>query len=614
MYQLHLLIYFQLNKINQIKQNQIYQLIKQIIINGYSKKHSRKQILCTRLSCWFKSNYLFIIKQIKLLQKQKKIFESLGIQTYQKLQHKDSSKHFKYYQNKKFKKYIIFFLNKILTLYTSFYFLQKNINPQKQSIITLLIPKEIMNSSNTLMDELKFLQSRTCNILKVHNLIMDVAQEDSIPCYQSPLFGKNNYREFFGGGGFLPENAFTYSGSYVLSEAVINNTNTIENSKRYLRAGPRKHNYFDPKHVKAAIVTCGGLCPGLNVVIRELFMCLYYNYGVKEIYGIKYGYRGFYQYEWELLTVERVKNIQREGGTILGTSRGGFDKDKMVENLIKRGINQVYCLGGDGTHRGINILFQEIMAKKLNITIVGIPKTIDNDIPIIDKSFGFETSVEEAVKAIQSAYVEAHCVEYGVGLVRLMGRSAGFIAMEATNASRDVHVCLVPEFKFNLYGKNGVLEYVYQRLLKKRVCLVVVAEGAGDAVLDGKIEKSGERDASGNVKLSDIGSYLQKEIVEYGKQRQLDITLKYINPTYMIRTVPANSLDRKMCMQLAQNAVHGSMAGYTGFTVGHINNRIAYIPLEQIINFGTNRCIKPEDRDWQRLLASNGQPNFQNKQ
>ncbi|KAL4469541.1 hypothetical protein ABPG74_004794 [Tetrahymena malaccensis] len=475
------------------------------------------------------------------------------------------------------------------------------------------IPKEILNASNTLMEEVKNLESRTCNILKVPNLIIEVPQ-DEIPCYLSPLYGENNYREVFGGGGFLPDTAFVYTGSYVLSDAVIGKNQSLDQSKRYVRAGPRKHNYFNPQQVKAAIVTCGGLCPGLNVVIREIFMCLYFNYGVRTIYGIKYGYKGFYQYDWQELTVKDVKEIQRLGGTVLGSSRGGFDKDKIVDNLVKHGITHVYCLGGDGTHRGIQALFNEVRSRKLNISIVGIPKTIDNDIPIIDKSFGFETSVEEAVKAIQSAHVEAHCAEYGVGLVRLMGRYAGFIAMEATNASRDAHVCLVPEFKFNLYGEEGVLEYVYQRLLAKRNCIVVVAEGAGEAVLDAQFSNSGEKDASGNTKLSDIGAFLQKEIVDYGKKKGMEVTLKYINPTYMIRTVPANALDRKMCTQLAQNAVHGAMAGFTGFTVGHVNNRLCYIPLDEICKEGSGRRIKAEDRAWQRLLASTGQPSFLKKE
>jgi len=191
--------------------------------------------------------------------------------------------------------------------------------------------------------------------------------------------------------------------------------------------------------------------------------------------------------------------------------------------------------------------------------------------------------------------------------VRLMGRSAGFIAMEACNASRDVNICLVPEFKFQIYGDEGLLEYVYQFLLKNRSCVIVVAEGAGDALVDADlgIDKS-KKDASGNVQLGDIGAFLQKQIVDYGKKKNMEITLKYINPTYMIRTVPANTLDRKMCTQLAQNAVHGAMAGYTGFTIGHVNNRVSLIPLDEITVEGSGRKIHPEDRTWQRLLASTG--------
>ncbi|EGR33429.1 phosphofructokinase family protein, putative [Ichthyophthirius multifiliis] len=494
----------------------------------------------------------------------------------------------------------------------------KRLNSKKKTIVFIhqmdnTIPKEILNAKNTLMEEIKNLESRTCNILKVPNLISEAHLEE-IPCYLSPLYGKNNYREVFGGGGYLPDGAFVYTGSYVLSDANISQLQSLENTKRYVRGGPRKHNYFHPSQVKSAIVTCGGLCPGLNVVIRELFLCLFFNYGVKDIYGISYGYRGFYLYDWKKLELKDVQEIQRLGGTILGSSRGGFDGEKIIENLIKNEINHVYCLGGDGTHRGIQALYNLIKQKQLNIVICGIPKTIDNDIPVIDKSFGFETSVEEAVNAITSASVEAHCAEYGVGLVRLMGRHAGFIAMEATNASRDANVCLVPEFKFQIYGEDGVLEYIYRRLLVKKHCVVVVAEGAGEAAIDAHLSHSNEKDASGNNKLADIGIFLQKEIVEYGKQKGIEITLKYINPTYMIRTVPANALDRKMCAQLSQNAVHGAMAGFTGFTVGHINGRLSYIPLDEICKENSTRRIKPEDRAWQRLLASTGQPTFLSKE
>jgi 6-phosphofructokinase 1 len=256
--------------------------------------------------------------------------------------------------------------------------------------------------------------------------------------------------------------------------------------KAFMRAGPRLHISFKPETVKVAIVTCGGLCPGLNVVIREIVMSLYYNYGVKTIYGIKWGYSGFYEdnfKHWIPLSPNVVTDIHTQGGTILGSSRGGFDAIKICDALETKGINMIFGIGGDGTQRGIASLNEEINKRKLKIVLAGIPKTIDNDIPLIDRSFGFESAVEEAVKAISSANVEANCVPNGIGLVKLFGRSCGFIAMEATMASRDVNICLIPEAKYNLYGEKGLLSFIFKRLKLKGHCVIVVAEGAGNFFL-----------------------------------------------------------------------------------------------------------------------------------
>lgn len=284
------------------------------------------------------------------------------------------------------------------------------------------------------------------------------------------------------GGGFMSEKAFNKP----------DDVYTFEDHS-YIKAGPRLHIAFQPETVKVAIVTCGGLCPGksndnsgLNVVIRELVMSLWFNYGVKTIYGIKWGYAGFYEdnmKNWINLTPNVVTDIHHQGGTILGTSRGGFDADKIIEALVKNEINMVFSIGGDGTHRGIAALNEEIIKRNLKIVLGGIPKTIDNDIPLIDRSFGFESSIEEAVKVISSANVEANCVHNGIGLVKLFGRACGFIALQSTQASRDVNICLIPEAKFNLYGENGLLGFIFKRLKIKGHCVIVVAEGAGKFIL-----------------------------------------------------------------------------------------------------------------------------------
>ncbi|KAG8643361.1 hypothetical protein MANES_11G031700v8 [Manihot esculenta] len=347
----------------------------------------------------------------------------------------------------------------------------------------------------------------------------------------------------------------------------------------FRRAGPRQKVYFKSDEVHACIVTCGGLCPGLNTVIRELVCGLHHMYGVNKVLGIEGGYRGFYARNTVPLSPKVVNDIHKRGGTILGTSRGGYDTSKIVDSIQDRGINQVYIIGGDGTQRGASVIFEEIRRRGLKVAVVGIPKTIDNDIPVIDKSFGFDTAVEEAQRAINAAHVEAESVENGIGVVKLMGRYSGFIAMYATLASRDVDCCLIPESPFYLEGPGGLFEFIRKRLKEHGHMVIVIAEGAGQELLCESIRAMDQKDASGNKLLQDVGLWISQKIKDhFASQQKMNITLKYIDPTYMIRAIPSNASDNVYCTLLAHSAIHGAMAGYTGFTVGPVNGRHAYIP------------------------------------
>ncbi|XP_051119345.1 ATP-dependent 6-phosphofructokinase 3-like isoform X2 [Andrographis paniculata] len=371
----------------------------------------------------------------------------------------------------------------------------------------------------------------------------------------------------------------------------------------FRRAGPRQRIYFTAEEVRACIVTCGGLCPGLNTVVREIVHSLDYMYGVNKVLGIDGGYRGFYSKNTINLTPKIVNDIHKRGGTILGTSRGGHDTMKIVDSIQDRGINQVYIIGGDGTQKGAALIYEEIRKRGLKVAVAGVPKTIDNDIPVIDKSFGFDTAVEEAQRAIDAAHVEAESAENGIGVVKLMGRYSGFIAMHATLASRDVDCCLIPESPFYLEGKGGLFEYVERRLKENGHMVIVVAEGAGQELLESKTE----RDASGNKLLQDVGLWLSQQIKEHFAKR-LPLTLKYIDPTYMIRAIPSNASDNVYCTLLAQSTVHGAMAGYTGFTTGLVNGRHTYIPFNRITE--KQNKVVTTDRMWARLLSSTNQPSF----
>ncbi|CCI46577.1 hypothetical protein ABG067_004366 [Albugo candida] len=382
-------------------------------------------------------------------------------------------------------------------------------------------------------------------------------------------------------------------------------------SRAYVRAGPRKELYFDPEKVKAAIVTCGGLCPGLNNVIRDITISLWTLYGVREIYGIRMGFAGFYNWKTMeqkeapiMLTPKIVETIHHSGGTILGSNRGGFDIDKIIDFLTKRDICQLYVIGGDGTHRAADKIAYECKARSLAIAVAGIPKTIDNDVDLLDRSFGFNTAVEEAQRAIRSAGIEAKCVPNGIGIVKLMGRSAGFIAAHATLSSGDVDLCLIPEIPIELCGPRGCIEHLERVVEEKGRAVVVVAEGAGEELLG----TSSIFDAGGNKKLPAIGEFMRDQIKEYFVKQNKEVTVKYIDPSYMIRSVPANAADSLYCMILAQNAVHGAMAGFTGFTVGLSANRVVYFPIAAITQ-NSPRCMDPFGRTWERVLCLTRQPN-----
>ncbi|XP_051132109.1 ATP-dependent 6-phosphofructokinase 6-like [Andrographis paniculata] len=398
-----------------------------------------------------------------------------------------------------------------------------------------------------------------------------------------------------------------------INDTVAQTVIVRKDSKRgvhFRRAGPRQKVYFEPDEVRACIVTCGGLCPGLNTVIREIVCGLHHMYGVNRVYGIDGGYRGFYSKNTVPLTPKTVNNIHKRGGTFLGTSRGGHNTKKIVDSIEDRGFNQVYIIGGDGTQKGASLIYEEIRRRGLKIAVVGIPKTIDNDILVIDKSFGFDSAVEEAQRAINAAHVEATSFENGIGLVKLMGRYSGFIAMYATIASRDVDCCLIPESPFYLEGSDGLLQYIEKRIKENGHAVIVMAEGAGQELLCKSIRSEERKDASGNKLLDDAGLWLSQRIKDYfTKERKMIVNLKYIDPTYMIRAIPSNASDNVYCTLLAQSAVHGAMAGYTGFTVGPVNGKHAYIPFYKITE-GQKKVVTT-DRMWARLLSSTNQPSFQ---
>ncbi len=374
-------------------------------------------------------------------------------------------------------------------------------------------------------------------------------------------------------------------------------------------AGPRSRLFFDPARVRAGIVTCGGLSPGLNHVIRSLFLQLHHGYGVKEVLGFRDGYQGLDPARGReplLLTADLVEDIHKQGGTILNTSRGPVDIPAAVANLVRRGVNALFTIGGDGTLRGARELFLEAQRGGQVLSVVGIPKTIDNDVPFVSRTFGYFTAVEQACEIIDRAHREAHSVQNGIAVVKLMGRHSGFLAIGATIGSQDVNFCLIPEVPFALEGPEGFLSVLRKRILKRAHAVIVVAEGAGQELVPGTDAAREECDASGNRKLKDIGPFLCERIAAYFKAQGIPIVLRYMDPGYFVRSCRADAEDAVLCDLLARHAAHAAMAGKTGVVIGLLHDRFIHVPLELL---GSQRKrVDPDGSEWQAVLACTGQP------
>jgi 6-phosphofructokinase 1 len=373
------------------------------------------------------------------------------------------------------------------------------------------------------------------------------------------------------------------------------------------KAGPRQQIFFEPAKTKVAIVTCGGLCPGLNNVIRSLVLTLWQRYNVKRIVGVQYGYEGFiskYNHPLVDLDPEKVDKIHTEGGTILGSSRGEQNIEEIVDALEVMNVNILFCIGGDGTLRGAQAITEEIAKRNLKIAVGGIPKTIDNDISMIDRSFGFETACSIATEIIYSGHNEAHGAYNGIALIKLMGRDSGFIAAHAALSNQEVNFVLIPEMDFELYGGRGFLKVLRKRLEDRHHAVIVVAEGAGQHLFEDRDIIT--KDVSGNAKYKDIGIFLKEKIHEEFDNKDFPYSLKYIDPSYIIRSAPANPQDSKFCLQLAQHAVHAAMGGKTGFVVGNRSGMFTLLPIPIAVK--QRKKIDLQSELWFNVLEATGQP------
>jgi 6-phosphofructokinase 1 len=394
--------------------------------------------------------------------------------------------------------------------------------------------------------------------------------------------------------------------SLIPEQIVVESTQPSLRGLLFELAGPRPKLFFNPKKTCAGIVTCGGLCPGLNDVVRSLFLELHHAYGVPKVLGFRGGYLGLDPVRGGdpiVLTHDFVDKIHLEGGTVLGTSRGPVKIAMAVDNLIRRQVNVLFTIGGDGTQRGANELFQEAKRRGHELSVVGIPKTVDNDVPFVTRSFGYLTAIHEAAQVLHRAHTEVRSVSNGIAVVKLMGRHAGFIAAGATVASQDVNFTLVPEVPFRLDGKNGFLAALKKRIASRGHALVVVAEGAGQDLLE---SSRAQRDASGNVKLKDIGLLLRERIESCFQREKIPVVMRYFDPSYFIRSSPANAEDSILCDLFARHAVHAAMAGKTGLVIGYLHDKFIHVPIELLAS--RKKSMEPDGPAWSAVLAATRQP------
>ncbi|MFZ2655529.1 MAG: ATP-dependent 6-phosphofructokinase [Victivallales bacterium] len=405
---------------------------------------------------------------------------------------------------------------------------------------------------------------------------------------------------------FISESASVVYSSH--PEALLNELDTFGKPLTFERAGPREKIFHDPKKSKAAILTAGGLCPGLNNVIKGLVSALMESYGVPEVLGIKYGYMGLnpkFGFKPVQLTPENVDDIHSAGGTILGSSRGNQDIGIMLDSLVTMDVNMLFCIGGDGTLRGAHAIAEEALKRNLKISVVGIPKTIDNDISFMQRTFGVETAIYATHPIISCAHNEAKGAYNGVGLIHVMGRDSGFIAALATLANSVVNYCFVPEVPFRLDGPNGFLEHLRKRLAAKQHAVIIIAEGAGqDLFKDMPVQK----DASGNIKHNNIGEFIRGRITAYGREKNFEISMKYFDPSYVIRSVDARGTDAVYCLLFSQSAVHAAIMGCTDMVVGYWGSDFTHVPIT--LATSERKKIDPKMTLWQSVMEITRQPEF----
>lgn len=323
---------------------------------------------------------------------------------------------------------------------------------------------------------------------------------------------------------------------------------------------------------KIGILTGGGDCPGLNAVIRAVVRkSMKYDW---EIIGIKNGWSGLINGEMELLTDYSVSGILPRGGTIIGTSRTNpfkneEDVKKIIENIRKFGIEALVAIGGDDTLSVALKLYQ------MGIPIVGVPKTIDNDLSGTDYTFGFDTAVSIVTEAIDRLHTTAES-HHRVMVLEVMGRHAGWIATVGGIAGGADEI-LIPEVPFDIEEVCGHLRERYER--GKKFSIIVVAEGARPKGMESVITKTDEKDDFGHARLGGIGHFLAKEI-----EKRMSVETRVTVLGHVQRGGTPTAHDRVLATRFGFAAVELIKNGDYGKMVALQGNKIVPVRLEDAVS------------------------------
>jgi len=324
--------------------------------------------------------------------------------------------------------------------------------------------------------------------------------------------------------------------------------------------------------LKIGLLTGGGDCAGLNAVIRAAVKRAE-EYGW-EVVGIRYGWSGLIEPDFITLSFKNISNIYKLGGTILKTTRTNPFKytdgpEKVIRNAKKLGLDGLIAIGGDDTLGAATKLY------KMGLKVVGVPKTMDNDLSVTDYTFGFDSAVNEAMHALDNLLQTGESHDR-VMIAEVMGRHTGWVAAHAGMAA-GANLILVPEEPFDI---EDVVSFIKKRREKgDKATLIVVSEGAILKNVPKAFAKDGKVDDFGHVKLGGIGQFLAEEL-----EKRIGGEIRATSLGHTIRGGPPSAFDRVLSSRFGLAAVDLIKENKFGMMVALRGTQIVSVNIEESVS------------------------------